>query len=187
MLLAVMLLTAGCEPDADRVPDREADTQRMADQESTDAGVSVETMVEQTLSPAPDRPYPPFLDRLNEPERVETEVVENRHVPGQMDTVRTYIYDGLEIEVYDRSQDERKLVRRIELLEPGFDHGLEFDVGDQEMDVRQAMGEPEEAENGELRFRLTQNADDPVSAPNHLHVRLRNDRVDALRWSFYVD
>src|SRR5690606_38820778 len=40
-------------------------------------------------------------DRLNEPARVETEAVENRHVPSQTDTLRTLVYDGLAPTFYE--------------------------------------------------------------------------------------
>src|SRR5690554_3452000 len=42
-----------------------------------------------------------LLRRLPKSARAETEPVENRHVPGQIDTLRTLAYDGLRIQLYE--------------------------------------------------------------------------------------
>lgn len=196
--LLVLVLLAGCGPQQrDTAPDP-ADTLATSDEavpangNQTDPsgasqarpGVPLSELVEAGRQREPGQQGLPVLDRLNEPARLETEPRENRHVPGQVDTLRTYHYDGLRFEVYDVSDSERQLMQNVTVMSDAYDPGLGFRVGSTRSEVEAAMGEPGERRSGAYVYDL---GESELGASDQLIVRFDGDRVRELEWSFYVD
>lgn len=125
-----------------------------------------------------------LLDRLGEPQRVEAEPVENRHVEGQTDTLRTYVYDGLELEVYAVSGGG-ELLQAVRVAGEGYETGEGIGVGSTREAVRAALGTPTGADGDTLTYERPASPEDPT--PPTLTVRFDGDRVAAVAWSFYVD
>lgn len=127
-----------------------------------------------------------LLRRLQEPTRAETEPVENRHVPGQIDTLRTLVYDGLRIQLYEVADGSgRRLVQEVTVTGEGYATAEGLGVGSTRAEVREALGEPLYAEADALGYEVQESPDDPT--PALLHVEFQEERVAALRWSLYVD
>src|SRR6056297_2553421 len=82
-----------------------------------------------------------LLDRLGEPERVETEPIENRHVPGQIDTLRTLVFDGMAVEVYAVA-DGKELLQEVRVTGPEYETAEGLGVGSTREAVREALGAP---------------------------------------------
>lgn len=125
-----------------------------------------------------------LLDRLGEPRRVETEPVENRHVPGQTDTLRTLVFDGLAVEVYAVA-DGKELLQEIRVTGEGYETADGLGVGSTRAAVRDVLGEPVRTEGDTVTYEEPETSDDPT--PVELHVRYDGDRVAAMTWSYYVD
>ena len=125
-----------------------------------------------------------LLDRLGEPERVETEPVENRHVPGQIDTLRTLMFDGLAVEVYAVA-DGKELLQEVRVTGPGYETAEGLGVGSARAAVRDVLGAPVRTEGDTVTYEVLESPDDPT--PTQLHVRYDGDRVAAMTWSYYVD
>lgn len=124
------------------------------------------------------------LDRLPTPQRVESEPVQNRHVEGQTDTLRTFHYDGLALEVYVVA-DGKEILQEVRVTGEGYETAERLGVGSTRGAVREALGEPTRAEGNALTFEVTASPEDPT--PTTLTVRFDGDRVEALTWSYYVD
>jgi len=125
-----------------------------------------------------------LLDRLGEPERVETEPIENRHVPGQIDTLRTLVFDGLAVEVYAVA-DGKELLQEVRVTGPEYETAEGLGVGSTRSAVREALGAPVRTEGDTVTYEVPESPDDPT--PTQLHVRYDGDRVAAMTWSYYVD
>ena len=125
-----------------------------------------------------------LLDRLPPPQRVEAEPVENRHVEGQTDTLRTLHYDGLALEVYAVA-DGREILQEVRVTGEGYETAEGVGVGSTRAAVRAAYGEPARSDGGTLSYERTTSPDDPT--PTTITVRFDGDRVAALAWSYYVD
>jgi hypothetical protein len=125
-----------------------------------------------------------LLDRLGEPRRVEREPIENRHVPGQIDTLRTLAWDGLAVEVYAVA-DGKELLQEIRVTGPGYETAEGLGVGSTQSAVREAFGEPDRTDGDTVTYEVAESPDDPT--PTQLHIRYDGDRVAALSWSYYVD
>lgn len=120
------------------------------------------------------------LGGLPEPQRIAEEVQENRHVPGQMDTLRTYHYDGLQFTVYDVSGSDKVMLQSLRITAPGYEtEGV--NVGATRADVERALGPPQRQEDGAEVYGFGE------AAESFLHVRYEGDAVSELRWAFYVD
>jgi hypothetical protein len=125
-----------------------------------------------------------LLDRLGEPRRVETEPIENRHVPGQIDTLRTLVFDGLAVEVYAVA-DGKELLQEIRVTGSGYETAEGLGVGSTRPAVREALGEPDRTDGDTVTYELLESPEDPT--PTLLHIRYDGDRVAAMTWSYYVD
>lgn len=124
------------------------------------------------------------LDRLPPPQRVEATPVENRHIEGQTDTVRTLHYDGLALEVYAVA-DGKEILQEVRVTGGGYETAQGLGVGSTRAAVRAALGEATRSNGGTLTYDIKTSPDDPT--PTTLTVRFDGDRVAALTWSYYVD
>jgi len=134
------------------------------------------------LDPALDTPA--LLARLDEPRRIETEAVENRHVPGQVDTLRTYVYDGLALTVYDVAGGGA-LLQEVRVTDEGYTTAGGLGVGSRREAIEAAYPNSVGAEGGTVTYERAASPDDPT--PETLRVRYDGDRAAELVWSFYVD
>lgn len=124
------------------------------------------------------------LDRLGDPRRVEAEPVQNRHDPAQTDTLRTYVYDGLELDVYAVTGG-KELLQEVRVTGGGFETAEGLGVGSTRAAVRDVLGEPARTDGDTLTYERTDSPEDPT--PTTLDVRLDGDRVAAMTWQLYVD
>lgn len=94
---------------------------------------------------------PSVRDRFGEPGRVSREPVENRHVPGQIDTLVTLGYGDLEVQFYAVTGG-RDLLAHAELRAPLGLSTLPFEVGASVEDVTAVLGEPARRSAGDLAY-----------------------------------
>jgi hypothetical protein len=152
----------------------------LRDDRLVEPGVPLSDLVEAGLTRAPGQEGLPVLDRLDDPERIDVEPIENRHVPGQIDTLRTWIYDGLQFMVYDVSVSERVLMESIEVTSPDYATADGVRVGSSRSEVETRLGQPDERREDAYVYRLTE------PAPNRLVVHFDQDEVSRLAWGFYI-
>lgn len=121
------------------------------------------------------------LDLLPAPRRRSGEAVENRHVPGQMDTLRTYTFDGLTMETHDVAHAASAFVRSLTTTNARYrtDDGLH--VGSSRAEVEAALGPPSRREGDTAVYEIGE------PTPDVLRIAYDGDVVRRLRWSFYVD
>lgn len=165
------LLWAGCGRGASDQSDREQGR----------PGVSLTELVKAGTEPSPETDSLRVLDRLKPPLRIDTEPQKNRHVPGQIDTLRIYVYRGLEVTVYDVANDPTEMMQSLTVVDSTYETEEGLRVGLPRERIRALLGTPDQVEGDTLTYRLG------TPAPNHLQVSFRNDHVARLKWSFYVD
>lgn len=121
------------------------------------------------------------LDRLARPRRVARTPQTNRHDPSQTDTLRTLHYDGLEIEIYEVSASGKELASRLEVTGSGYETAEGLHVGSTREEVVNALGEPDETENGDLIY---EHGEPTVTT---LRIGMEGSHVAAMEWFFYLD
>ena len=124
--------------------------------------------------------------RLRAPREVRTEATENRYVADQVDTVRTYVYDGLELELYDVT-DGPAFVRRLAIT--GGDYGTSdgLSVGTPRDEMEATLGPPIDETGGTVTY--TTGAE---PTPTLVEVLYEADadgvaRASEIVWLPYVD
>ena len=121
-----------------------------------------------------------LLKRLAPPARVEATPTENRHTPGQMDTVRTYHYDGLTITAYHVAGGGT-LIQQVEVTGGDYRTAGGLGPGSSRADVEAALGPPPVCEGDVYEYDLGE------VTPHPLRITFAGDAVASLRWGFYVD
>ena len=119
---------------------------------------------------------------LGAPLRVEAEPVENRHVAGQIDTVRTYVWQGLEVSDYETAPGKTlRLMVRARDARFRDTHGL--GLGATRPAVQAALGDPLHTfEDGTVNY-LYRDTPDWTT----LNVTYRDGLVDTIAWVPEVD
>lgn len=120
------------------------------------------------------------LAELPEPNATDSRAVENRHMPGQTDTIRTMDYGGLRIVTYDVATGGR-LLQSVVLETTDYDTPEGVRIGMARDSVLAAYGEPDRREDGALVYGLS------PEVPNEVRFDLQAGRVQRISWSFYVD
>lgn len=171
LVLAGLLTSAGCA------------TERSSSSGSPPQSVALPEILASAYEHRADGSLTLF-DRLGEPQRVETEPVVNRHDPSQTDTLRTFHYSGLALEVYAVTGG-KEILQEVRVTGEGYETTEGLRVGSTREAIRAALGPPVRSEDGRLSYEVTDTTEDPT--PTTLTIRFEGDRVDSMAWSFYVD
>jgi len=121
-----------------------------------------------------------LVRQLGAPQRVETRPIANQYVRGQVDTVRTLIYRGVEALVYDVTSEAKSFLIRLSLSSSRYATPEGLRVGIAEKQVIDKIGPPtrRNAADGELIYQETET---PATS---LVVRIEDDRVVRIDWEF---
>ena len=191
-LLAALSGLAGCGSEGAERQVTPSDTTRITTSQSaaptTDSAAFVSVDLPVLLNRVDDRRRDGtlrVLDELNPPLRVEREPVQNRHDPGQTDTILTLLYSGMRIEVYKSTDSGKEIVRSLTISGDAYQTEQGLTIGSTRAEVRKVLGEPAGTEDETLVYELTRGENDPT--PTFLHVRFDGDHVAAMSWDFYVD
>ena len=144
-------------------------------------GVPLADLVDAAMERAPGQDSLTVLDRLNPPLRIEAVPRPNRHIPGQIDTLRTFHYAGLQFTVYDVSGSAKEIMQRIVVTDSAYTTEAGVHVGMRPQQVRVALGAPSEVTDGTFVYELSR------VTPNQLRVVFGAGRATRLEWDFYVD
>lgn len=184
LTFAAMLMLAACagesnEPVRDTPAPPDADTSVAEEPAAPARAVELPALLT-AEERAPGVDTLAVLDQLPEPQRVEEETRENRHMPGAVDTLRTHHYDGLAFTVV-QAANGKELLQEVQVTGEDYSTERGLRVGLPRAEVQQTLGPPTRTEDGAAVYERGDGATDV------LRVRYRNDRVAELTWSFYVD
>jgi len=129
---------------------------------------------------APTAPLPEVVARLREPRSRTAEPIENRQVRGQIDTIRTWRYDGLTLELYDVSGG-RLLLQRLAVTSDTYGTTDGLSVGEPRDAIESTLGAPVGTEGDVVTYRLGD------ELPTAVEVRYQPDedgveRATAIEW-----
>jgi len=192
-LLALLLGTAACVGDADdaavasHVPEASA-SRPVAVPSDPDAppaadvrpGVRLDRILAEREDDAD------LLTDLRAPRTQRTEPVPNEYVEGQVDTVRTYVYDGLRIEAYEVAGG-RTFIRRVDVTDGSYGTASGLSVGETRETIERVLGRP--VRDG---GRVVVYEAGPEPTPTSVEVTYEPDeagtpRASAISWLPYLD
>ncbi|MFN3596590.1 MAG: hypothetical protein ACK41D_04895 [Rubricoccaceae bacterium] len=177
--VALVVSLAACserapDPPAPEAPEAEAPEAP----EAPGPGVSVDELLESRED------YAAVLARLGPPREETAEPIENMHVEGQQDLVRTYVFDGLRIETYEVAGGPT-LVREVEATDPRFRSAEGVGPGVPRAAIEGALGPPvDEAIDGPY-YEIRKFPDDPT--PIRVHVVYDGETARKVTWYPYID
>ena len=144
-------------------------------------GVSLPALVDAAMERPPEQDALPVLDRLRKPIRVETTPRENRHNPGQIDTLRTFHYAGLQFTVYDVAGDPKEIMQGLVVTDSAYATEAGGRLGMNRQQIRAALGAPDVVEDGAFVYRLSD------VTPSELRIAFEAETAARMEWNFYVD
>lgn len=168
-LIVLAAIAIGCRQDT--VPTSEEDRRPV---------VPLADLVGAATDRAPGQAALPVLDRLNNPIRVEAEPRPNRHIPDQVDTLRTYHYTGLQFTVYDVTGSAKEIMQCIVVTDSAYATEAGVRVGMSPQQMRAALGAPDENTAEAYVYTLS------GVAPSQLRIAFEEGAATRLEWSFYV-
>ncbi|PSQ95570.1 MAG: hypothetical protein BRD55_10050 [Bacteroidetes bacterium SW_9_63_38] len=141
----------------------------------------VSQLIQRALQSDGSVSYDALVQRLGAPRRVETRPIANQYVDGQVDTLRTLVYTGIEALVYDVKNSPKIFLVRLSISSTQYTTPEGLYVGAKEDQVLNILGTPTRRNDstGELIYQETD------SKPTAMVVRVRNGRVVAINWEFY--
>lgn len=188
----VALAAAACS-------DRQADPEGANDERAASEPSSASDPSQRVVASPSVRPGVP-LDRLlsprdndgavvaglRSPREQRAEAEPNRHVQGQVDTVRTYVYDGMVIETYEVTGGPT-FIQRVTATGTGYGTASGVAVGALRSDVEAALGPPVQEDAGVVVYETGDRA-----TPTTVTVRYEPDergrpRAFEITWRPYLD
>jgi hypothetical protein len=142
---------------------------------------AVSQLIQRALQSDGSVSYDALIDRLGVPRRVQTRPISNQYVDGQVDTLRTLVYTGIEALVYDVTDSPKTFLVRFSISSTQYTTPEGIHVGVSEKRVLDTLGPPTRRDDstGELIYQETE------SKPTAMVVQVRNGRVVAINWEFY--
>ncbi len=124
--------------------------------------------------------YESLIQRLGAPQRVETAPVSNQYVEGQIDTLRTLVYAGVEALLYDVQDASKTILVRLSLSSTQYATPEGLRVGLSKERVLDLLGPPtrRDAATGKLVYRET------APNPTSMVIQLQDNRVVRIDWEF---
>lgn len=151
------------------------------DAEPVRPAVPVAALVDAALNRPPGQESLTVLDRLHDPLRIEVEPRENRHDPGQVDTLRTFHYTGLQFTVYDVAGSAKEIMQSITVTDSAYATDGGAHVGMHRQQIRAALGPPDRVTDQTFVYNLS------TVTSNQLRIAFEEGRAIRLGWKFYVD
>lgn len=141
----------------------------------------VSRLIQQALQSDGSVSYRTLVQQLGAPQRVETRTVANQYVEGQIDTLRTLVYGGIEAMVYDVANDSKTFLVRLSLSTARYTTPEGLRVGLNEERAIEVLGPPtrRNSSTSELIYQETE------STPTSMVLHIRNGRVVQIDWEFY--
>ena len=133
--LAALLALAGCAEAADPAPPRPEARAEPAPASQSRPGVSLDRLL------AIHDDEAAFLQSLAPPRSERAEPVENEFIAGQIDTVRTRVYDGLRVEAYEVT-DGPQFVQSVTVTDGGYGTSDGVAVGETRAALEAVLGPP---------------------------------------------
>ena len=183
-LLAFLLAAfvfAGCqdtEPNVDPAPDLVGESPAPPPSDAPSATVDVDRLIAAGRGSGTN--LASLIDALPRPDRTTAQPYQNRHVAGQVDTLRTYEYPGVRFTVYEVSGANRQMLRGLTVTTDAYaTEGVR--VGDGRAQVEATLGAPDARTGGDWEYRFGE------PTQSDLHLAFAADTVREWRWSFYID
>ncbi|TVP50190.1 MAG: hypothetical protein EA350_00930 [Gemmatimonadales bacterium] len=120
--------------------------------------------------------------QLGVPDDVSTRTVSNLHDPAVTDTILTWQYSDVELEIY-RTADGRRLLTGALVTGNRYLTFPEIGIGSSVAEVRRLLGPPDEEGPDELEYRCGS----CIGPPEPAIFEVQGDRVRAVRFLFPVD
>ena len=113
ILLAALLLTACGQQDPGTL------THAAPDSAPASAQLDVQSVLDAMLEPSEPGHNARFLDTLPAPDHLSDVSVRNQHQPSQLDTLRTWSYPGVELEVYIVDSTGAEFIKSVRVEREG--------------------------------------------------------------------
>ena len=184
-LFALLLLAAGCadrseEPSAPAPVERDVALDEEAVPEEVRPGIPLDRILAERADDGP------FLRTLRPPRSTRVEPVANEYVAGQVDTLRTRVYDGVTIQAYEVSGG-KTFLRQIDVT--GGDYGTRdgLALGATRDEIEALLGAPERADGPSATY-STGSAETPMTiVVDYEPDPDGTERSATIRWIPYLD
>ncbi len=180
-ILALLGGTAACAARGPEEPRRPNPNARLLEDRAFDEEARRDIFVERGLRVA-GRTGPEIRTQLGAPREVSARAVPNQHDPVVTDSVLTWRYDELEIEIY-RTADGRRLLSRASVRDNRYLTFPEVGLGAPEPELRRLLGSPDVAADDELEYRCGR-CEGP---PRIVVLTMTSDRVTRVDFLFPLD
>ena len=177
LLVALLVVVAGCGPSEprDEGPPEEAEQSVAPSAALPSRGEFVENGLQ-----LPGNTRADFLAALGDPNRIVSEAVPNRHVPGVTDTLFTLYYPDLIAHIHLPGPGG-ELVSSVEVSDNW--HLRHAVIGQTPGAIESAFGPPDQRTDTTFTYLCTT----CVAADNPVELVIRDGRVQRVRFNYYVD
>ncbi len=196
--LGLALAACATEPQREEAPADRAPQTTEPEATKPEAAASEATASEATASARPGVPLSDLLrgayhrwedgslavlSRLAVPQRTEARPVESREVAGQVDTLRTLVYDGLALDVYEAAGGEETL-REVRVTGTDYETAEGLHVGMRRSAARRRFGKA--VLTGDALVELVESVPESPT-PVVLRLRFAGNDLAAMTWRYGVD
>lgn len=183
LLIVVVLCSGAAACGADRGADEGQAPADTAAAGSDVAEVTCATYAEEGLR-VDARSREAYRDALGEPDSVASETVENRHVPGVIDTIFRWHYPGLTTQIWKPgTEGGTDLLDRVEVRSDDHLAYPELGIGTRAERIVQAFGAPMERSEERIEYACGSG----MAAETVVVFLLEGGRVSQVHFDMYVD
>jgi hypothetical protein len=143
------------------------------------SATALQPIIEHALTLELEQKLAYLRGQLGTPHSVLETPFTNLHDDRQIDTLRSFVYDGLQLDTYQVSATGKEFLLQLAVDKNGFMSSFGVHIGSSRHDVRSLLGEPDWTEDQTLVYVV---GDD---TPDQLVLWFEGDTVSRIAWQFY--
>lgn len=123
-----------------------------------------------------------ITNNLGRPKNIIVEKIKNVHYPDEIiDEIHKLFYDGLYIEIYKATEGNKEMLQALSITSEKFKVKWGLNVGISKDEIKKVLGNPSKDVDNVWSYV------DSDGYENGVRFFFRNDKVNKIEWSYWID
>jgi len=125
-----------------------------------------------------------IIKTLGRPKHIQVEKIKNFHHPDEIvDEIHRLYYDGLYVEIYKATTDNKEMLQALSVTSNRFKVKLGLNIGTTKTEIKKALGNPSISSSNDI----WDYGNPSGGYPDIVKFFFENDRVTKIEWSYWID
>jgi hypothetical protein len=122
-----------------------------------------------------------IIKNLGNPKNIKVEKIKNVYYPDVIDEINKLFYNGLYVEIYKATEGNKEILTALSVMSYKFKVKWGLNVGASKDEIKKVLGNPSKDVDNVWSYVDSDGYEDEV------RFYFKNDKVNKIEWSYYID